>query len=197
MKLIAVTTLILLVFSCTNVTRPSYVELNPDIRITNSNIGNSKKIRLNFAKIDPTISYFKENQLGYKVRETLLYSKTSTGIFSNNRLIDVLENNFTNWFKTNGFKITKENSFDKEIDIKLGYYSFQPISFIKLPKTRFAIKITVLDSKKQKIFSKWYFYEKNHDNFIGNNDENEIHINNSIKYLIEEIFKDDNFIYKI
>jgi hypothetical protein len=186
---------LLLLLSCTSITKPSYVDLKPDVSLPKTTkIGYGQRIKLNFSKIDSRGFPYSNKQLGYKMKENMFSTKASTGIFSNNKLIDVVEDNFTKWIKASNFKIVNGRGFNKEVNVKLGYYSFQPVSY--LPKIRSAIKITINNSKKREIFSKWYFYEKKYEDTL-NNENNEKNINHSIKHLLEDIFRDDNFIYKI
>ena len=196
MKIVIISILSLVILSsCTSATKPSYVDLKPKINLPKTTkIGNGQRVKLNLKRVKPVGFPYRSDQLGYKLKENMFYAKSSTGVFSNNKLTDVVEDNFTKWFKASNFKVTKGRYFDKEVNVKLGYYSFQPVSF--LPKIRFAIKVTINDSKKREIFSKWYFHEKQYENGI-NDENNEVNINQSIKHLLEDVFSDDNFIYKI
>ncbi|MBT4921444.1 MAG: hypothetical protein HON23_00325 [Rickettsiales bacterium] len=181
--------------SCLSIHKPSYVDLEPDISLSQSiKVGNGQRIKLSFSKVDSMGFFYSDKQLGYKMKENTFITKASSGIFSNNKLINVIDNNFTKWFKVNNFKVVKSRDFDKEVNVKLGYYSFQPVAY--QPKIRFAIKITINDSKKRKIFSKWYFYEREYKDTLKK-ESNEKNINLSIKHLLEDIFRDNNFIHKL
>ena len=143
MRAVVISVLSLIILSsCTSATKPSYVDLKPKINLPKTTkIGNGQRIKINLKRVKPVGFPYRSDQLGYKLKENIFYTKSNTGIFSNNKLIDVVEDNFTKWFKASNFKVTNGRYFDKEVNIKLGYYSFQPVSL--LPKIRFATKVTI------------------------------------------------------
>ena len=193
MKSILFLALVFVATSCSPNLNKSYVTLNPTILIKKSDIGNDAKVKLSVKKISSQGFPYDNKQIGYKVRKTGFYGHDKTAIYSNKKLTDVISSEFTEWLNQNKFKISSEK-YNKEIKLKLGYFSFQPVGIGVQPKIRAAIKVNVFNGKEE-VFSKWYYHERDYDKIAPV--LNEQSINNSLEVILEEIFNDDNFIYSI